>query len=128
MQPTSRPIAFHAPVLIASLALLLCAACASFHSAPATTPNVAATAPAPKPGDFRGYSGVHWPYDFDVRKGHCDLQRITENPRRSDAIASLGQRRSLNRTAGLPPLPADTRPVPDATQHDQLLTRNPGQQ
>ena len=36
--------------------------------------------------------------------------------------------RSLDRTAELPPLPAGTRPVPDVTQYDQLLTRNPGQQ
>jgi DNA invertase Pin-like site-specific DNA recombinase len=36
--------------------------------------------------------------------------------------------RSLDRTAELPPLPADTRPVPDVTKYDQLLTRNPGQQ
>ena len=32
--------------------------------------------------------------------------------------------RSLDRTAELPPLPADTRPVPDVTKYDQLLTRN----
>jgi hypothetical protein len=56
---------------------------------------------APKTGDFRGYSGIHWPTDFDVRKGHCDRERITENPRRSDAIASLGQRRELNRSAAM---------------------------
>ena len=32
--------------------------------------------------------------------------------------------RSLDRTAELPPLPADTRPIPDVTKYDQLLTRN----
>jgi Helix-turn-helix domain of resolvase len=36
--------------------------------------------------------------------------------------------RSLDRTAGLPPLPVGTRPVPDVTKYDQLLTRNLGQQ
>jgi hypothetical protein len=60
-----------------------------------------AAAAAPKPGNFRGYSGTHWPSDFDVRSGHCDRARITSSPRRSDAIASLGERRSLNRTAAM---------------------------
>jgi len=36
--------------------------------------------------------------------------------------------RSLDRTAELPPLPAGTRPVPDVTKYDQLLTRNLEQQ
>ena len=36
--------------------------------------------------------------------------------------------RSLDRTAKLPPLPAGTRPVPDVTRYDQLLTRNREQQ
>jgi DNA invertase Pin-like site-specific DNA recombinase len=31
--------------------------------------------------------------------------------------------RSLGRTAGLPPLPTDTRPLPDVARYDQLLTR-----
>ena len=31
--------------------------------------------------------------------------------------------RSLERTADLPPLPADTRPAPDVARYDQLLTR-----
>jgi len=52
-------------------------------------------------GDFRGYSGTHWQSDFDVRSGHCDRKRITESPRRSDAMASLGQRRALNRNAAV---------------------------
>jgi hypothetical protein len=30
--------------------------------------------------------------------------------------------RSLERTATLPPLPAETRPVPDIAKYDQLLT------
>jgi hypothetical protein len=33
--------------------------------------------------------------------------------------------RSLERTTALPPLPADTRPAPDVTKYDQLLTRRP---
>jgi hypothetical protein len=57
--------------------------------------------PAPKAGDFRGFSGVHWPTDFEVRSGHCDRARITETPRHSDAMASLGQRRALNRSAAI---------------------------
>jgi hypothetical protein len=36
--------------------------------------------------------------------------------------------RSLQRTAALPPLPADTRPAPDIARYDQLLTRTPGTQ
>ncbi len=69
----------------------------------ATAQNTSASgsAPAPRAGDFRGYSGIHWPSDFDVRSGHCDRQRITQSPRRSDAIASLGERRSLNRNAAM---------------------------
>jgi hypothetical protein len=59
------------------------------------------TPPAVKAGDFRGFSGVRWPTDFEVRSGHCDRARITENPRHSDAVASLGQRRALNRTAAM---------------------------
>jgi DNA invertase Pin-like site-specific DNA recombinase len=31
--------------------------------------------------------------------------------------------RSLERTTGLPPLPADTRPAPDVPKYDELLTR-----
>ncbi len=61
----------------------------------------AAAADASKPVSFRGFSGTRWPSDFDVRKGHCDRTRITEVPRRSDAIASLGQRAALNRTAAM---------------------------
>ena len=34
--------------------------------------------------------------------------------------------RSLERTTDLPPLPADTRPVPDVAEYDQLLIRRPG--
>jgi hypothetical protein len=60
-----------------------------------------AAPPAPKSGDYRGFSGVHWPTDFEVRSGHCDRARITENPRHADAMASLGQRRALNRTAAM---------------------------
>ena len=66
--------------------------------------------------------------DREIRRmhdsGECNVAEIA-------ALFSVSRPtvyRSLNRTAGLPPLPADTRPVPDATQHDQLLTRNPGQQ
>jgi hypothetical protein len=62
---------------------------------------LAAAADAPPAANFRGFSGTHWPSDFDERKGHCDRNRITEVPRRSDAIASLGQRRALNRTAAM---------------------------
>jgi hypothetical protein len=61
----------------------------------------AQAADAPPPGGFRGYSGAHWPSDFDIRTGHCDRKRITEVPRRSDAVASLGERRALNRTAAM---------------------------
>lgn len=32
--------------------------------------------------------------------------------------------RSLERTATLPPLPADDRPVPDVVKYDQLLNRD----
>jgi DNA invertase Pin-like site-specific DNA recombinase len=35
--------------------------------------------------------------------------------------------RSLERTAALPPLPADNRPAPDIAKYDQLLARTPGE-
>jgi hypothetical protein len=68
----------------------------------ASAQDATSSAPAPtRPGGYRGYSGIHWPSDFEVRKGHCDRKRITESPRHSDAVASLGERRSLNRTAAM---------------------------
>ena len=79
--------------LIASLLLL--AACAASC---AVADDAAGSAPT---GDFRGYSGKHWPSDFKVRQGHCDRERITESPRRSDAVATLGERRALNRIAAM---------------------------
>jgi hypothetical protein len=79
-----------------------CAALAVFACWTAAGEDAPGSAPAAAPsGDFRGYSGIHWPSDFQIRSGHCDRERITESPRRSDAVASLGQRRSLNRTAAL---------------------------
>jgi hypothetical protein len=102
MHQKSQPIGFHATLLLAGLVLGGWLAGAALPGATAAAQNTSAPAPAAaKPGDFRGYSGVHWPTDFDVRKGHCNRERITENPRRSDAIASLGQRRALNRTAAM---------------------------
>jgi hypothetical protein len=62
--------------------------------------DAASSAPA-RPGNFRGYSGIHWPADFQVRSGHCDRKSITDSPRHADAVASLGERRSLNRVAAL---------------------------
>jgi hypothetical protein len=88
-----KPTLPRAALLAALLALPAWVA----QSAPESVPTPA----APKAGDFRGFSGVHWPTDFAVRSGHCDRARITETPRRSDAIASLGQRRALNRTAAM---------------------------
>jgi hypothetical protein len=81
--------------------LTVCVAFGLFAGVIAHAQEGASTAPPPKSGDFRGFSGVHWPSDFDVRSGHCDRARITANPRRSDAVASLGQRRALNRTAAM---------------------------
>ena len=85
--------------LIASLLALqwLLAGCA----APRAVPEAAGDAPLPPPGDFRGFSGTHWPWDFEVRSGRCDRRHITESPRHQDAMASLGQRRSLNRSAAM---------------------------
>jgi hypothetical protein len=85
-------------LLIASLLALplVLAACAAHPVRPE-----AQDAPLPPPGDYRGYSGTHWPWDFDVRSGHCDRRHITESPRHRDAMASLGQRRSLNRSAAM---------------------------
>ena len=76
-------------------ALLVLPSWVAAQGAPPSAP------PAAKAGDFRGFSGVHWPTDFDVRSGHCDRARITEAPRHSDAMASLGQRRALNRSAAM---------------------------
>ncbi|HEV2700502.1 MAG TPA: hypothetical protein VGV09_02645 [Steroidobacteraceae bacterium] len=100
MHQTSKPIGSPALLLGAGLALSGWLACALLP-ATAAAQNSAPPPVAAKPGDFRGYSGVHWPSDFDVRKGHCDRERITDNPRRTDAIASLGQRRALNRNAAM---------------------------
>lgn len=94
MNRTSKPTR-----LIASLLALqwLLAGCALNRAVPETAQDT----PLPPPGDFRGFSGTHWPWDFDVRAGRCDRRHITESPRRSDAIASLGQRRGLNRSAAM---------------------------
>jgi hypothetical protein len=97
MHRTSKLAHFIASLLAVPLVV---AACASHPGQPGAGAS-AQPAAAPPPGDFRGYSGIHWPWDFDVRSGHCDRTRITESPRRSDAIASLGQRRSLNRNAAM---------------------------
>lgn len=96
MHPTSSPSRPTRSVL----ALLVACAALAPCLAPAADAGADADAAAPT-GDFRGYSGVHWPTDFDVRSGHCDRHRITQSPRRGDAVASLGQRRPLNRTAAL---------------------------
>ncbi|HTY92813.1 MAG TPA: hypothetical protein VMC02_02925 [Steroidobacteraceae bacterium] len=91
MHTSTAPTRFPAPRLAALL--VLAAALAQGVAAGATPP--------PPSGDFRGFSGVHWASDFDVRKGHCDRQHITERPRRSEAISSMGQRQLLNRGAAL---------------------------
>jgi hypothetical protein len=102
MHTTSTPSAVRAMLLAAALAFSGCLAVGLLPGATAVAQAPPASAPAaPKSGDFRGYSGVHWPSDFEVRKGHCDRERITENPQRSGAMASLGQRRELNRTAAM---------------------------
>jgi hypothetical protein len=93
MHRTSKLALFVASWL--TLALVL-AGCAGHRVRPE-----AQDAPLPPPGDYRGYSGTHWPWDFEVRSGHCDRRHITESPRHSDAIASLGQRRALNRNAAM---------------------------
>jgi hypothetical protein len=92
MHKISKPTASRA-ALFAALLWASCGAAAQDGSAAAPA--------SPQSGDFRGYSGVHWPSDFGVRTGHCDRSRITENPRHSDAMASLGQRRTLNRSAAM---------------------------
>jgi hypothetical protein len=102
MHTTSQPT--RATALRAALTAfaLGCAAAAALPGATAVAQDAASSAPAAaRPGNFRGYSGVHWPSDFQVRSGHCDRKSITQSPRRADAIASLGERRSLNRTAAM---------------------------
>jgi len=83
------------------LTLLLALASCSTPKVWSDATDEGARAPLPPPGDFRGFSGTHWPWDFDVRSGHCDRRRIVQTPRRSDAMASLGQRLSLNRSAAM---------------------------
>jgi hypothetical protein len=101
MHTTSMPIGSRA-ALLAGLALGAWLAPGLLPGATAAAQATGSSAPAtPKTGDFRGYSGVHWPTDFDVRKGQCDRERITDNPRHRDAMASIGQRRELNRTAAM---------------------------
>jgi hypothetical protein len=102
MHTTSKPSAARAWMFATGLALGAWLAPGLLPSATAAAQDTSAPAPAaPKSGDFRGYSGIHWPSDFDVRKGHCDRERITENPQHSGAMASLGQRRELNRSAAM---------------------------
>jgi hypothetical protein len=97
MHTTSKLTLSRASLLTLLLALTACAS----HHVPSVAAAGDAPAPLPAPGDYRGYSGTHWPWDFDVRSGHCDRRHITESPRRSDAIASLGQRQSLHRSAAV---------------------------
>jgi hypothetical protein len=99
----TTPVSTHAAALRASLvACALGFAAALLPPAMAAAQDAATAAPASaRPGNFRGYSGIHWPSDFQVRSGHCDRKGITESPRRADAVASLGERRALNRTAAL---------------------------
>ena len=61
--------------------------------------------------------------DREIRRMHdsgdCNVAEIA-------ALFSVSRPavyRSLERTAELAPLPADTRPVPDVAKYDQLLTR-----
>src|ERR1700722_9888156 len=99
----TTPVSTHAAALRASLlTFALGFVAAVLPPAMAVAQDAASSAPAPaRPGNFRGYSGIHWPSDFQVRSGHCDRRSITESPRRADAVASLGERRALNRTAAL---------------------------
>jgi hypothetical protein len=92
MHTLSKPTLAGAALLSA---LLLLSSCATAPKAPASTPAVA------KAGNFRGFSGVRWSSDFEVRSGHCDRSLITESPRHGDAMASLGERRDLNRNAAM---------------------------
>jgi len=84
--------------------LALVTAAAVLPPALAAAQDAAGSAPAhalAPPGQFRGYSGIRWSSDFQVRSGHCDRKSITDSPRRVDAVASLGERRALNRNAAL---------------------------
>lgn len=95
------PRAAALPTLVLGVMLgVLAGATVAAQDAPAAAP---ATAPvgAPPAGNFRGFSGTRWASDFNVRSGHCDRKRITENPRRSEAIASLGQRRLVSRDSAV---------------------------
>jgi hypothetical protein len=67
---------------------------------PCITVSAADAPPAPA-ATYRGYSGVHWASDFQVRKGHCDRGHIAQSPKHSDAMASLGQLRAPNRGAAM---------------------------
>jgi len=99
----TTPGSTHAAALRASLVTFaLGFAAAVLPPTMAVAQDAGGSAPAPaRPGNFRGYSGIHWPSDFQVRSGHCDRRSITESPRPADAVASLGERRALNRTAAL---------------------------
>lgn len=99
----TTPVSTHAAALRAALVTFALGFFAALlPPAMAVAQDAASSAPAPaRPGNFRGYSGIHWPSDFQVRSGHCDRKSITESPRRADAVASLGERRVLNRSAAL---------------------------
>lgn len=72
--------------------------------------------PTLKPAQDREIRRMHDSGDYNVA-GIADMFRVSRPT----------VYRSLERTAALPPLPADTQPAPDVAKYDQLLTRSPGQ-
>lgn len=101
MHMTSKLPRLRASLLATLLGLPLSAGLGMTPGAVAAQDAPHPAAAAPSSGSFRGFSGTRWASDFGVRSGHCDRQRIATSPQRGDAIASLGQRRALNRHAAM---------------------------
>ncbi len=100
---TTKPTLWIASRAATLLTLALWVTLGALPGANAAAQDAAAAAPtaAPPAGNFAASQERAGASDFDVRSGHCDRKRITENPRRSDAVASLGQRRLVSRNSAV---------------------------
>ena len=80
-------------------------------------------------GKLRGkQSRLKPPQDREIRRMHDSGDYTVAEIAALFSVSRPTVYRSLDRTTELPPLPADTRPVPDVTKYDQLLTRKLEQQ
>ena len=79
---------------------------------------------ARKNGKIRGKQPVLKPaQDREIRRIHDSGDYNVAEIAALFSVSRPTVYRSLERTTGLPALPADTRPKPDVAKYDQLLTR-----